>query len=139
MTLPQRTLSVVGAAHPNKGKGKGVNRAFEITMCRPCELVQLVPEPKNPVDESAIAVFSARNIQIGYVRADIAPFLSALLARGQIIRAIFQESTTWGALIRVAFDGEQPILPERKAGSTQAQSEESDWYPDEDYGDEGSQ
>jgi len=129
-------LAVVGADYPNKGKQVG--RRFEITMCSPAELVQLVPEPTNPADEHAVAVFSARNIQIGYLRSVDAVFVASILRRGDTIRAVFQEATTWGALIRVSFDGSVPVLPERKAGERQepdAIDEDPGFYPDEEWPD----
>lgn len=138
MPLPQRSLAVVGAGFPNKGKQ--VSRTFEITMCRPAELVDLVPEPKNPADEHAVAVFSARNIQIGYLRSEVAVFVGAVLRRGGTVRAVFQEATDWGALIRVSFDGETPVIPERRQGDRQLADmiadEAQEFYPDEDWGDD---
>jgi hypothetical protein len=135
MPLPQRTLAVVGTHHPNKGKQ--VDRRFEIAMCRIAELVQLVPEPKNKHDEHAMAVFSARNIQIGYLPAEKAPLISAMLMRGDPIRAVFQEATAWGALIRVSFDGEVPVIPLKRQGEHQAPDELIDedpgFYPDDEW------
>ena len=61
------SLAVVGAIHDNKDRS---NRLFEIQLCAPGEPVDLVPEPKNPFDPSAIAIFSVRGIQIGYVSAE---------------------------------------------------------------------
>lgn len=134
MPLPQRTLAVVGTNHPNKGKQ--VDRRFEIAMCSVAEMVQLVPEPKNKHDEHAIAVFSARNIQIGYLPAEKAPLINAMLMRGETIRAVFQEVTNWGALIRVSFDGQVPVIPERRAGERQepdVMDEDPGFYPDEEW------
>lgn len=126
MTLAQRTLAVVGANHmPGVG--------FEITMCRPCELVQLVPEPENEADENAIAVYSARNVQIGYLPSERAAFLIKVLKGGETIRAVFQEPTPWGCYIRMSFDGSVPILPEKVQGSVQEIDPEPDWYPDEEW------
>lgn len=136
MARPQMTLAVVGAAYQKKADK--VPRTFEIAMCLPAELVQLVPEPKNPKDEHAIAVYSARNIQIGYLPAERAPLINAMLMRGDTIRAVFQEATTWGALIRASFDGSVPVLPERKAGERQVPEvidEDPGFYPDEEWGD----
>lgn len=134
MPLPQRTMSVVGVDFPNEDGGVG--RRFEITMCSPAELVQLVPEPTNPADEHAIAVFTARNIQIGYLRSVDAVFIGSVLRRGETVRAVFQEATNWGALIRVSFDGSVPILPERHAGERQEPDvldEDPGFYPDEEW------
>jgi hypothetical protein len=136
MTLPQRSLAVVGANFPNPGKQ--VNRRFEISMCSPAELLDLVPEPKNPADEHAIAVYSARNIQIGYLRSVDAVFISSLLRRGETVRAVFQEAATWGALARVSFDGEVPVIPVKRQGERQDPDdvidEDPGFYPDEEWG-----
>lgn len=105
----QMSLHVVGADHPNR-KGGG-NRRFEILLCSPGEPVALMPEPRNPVDPNAVMVFSARDVQIGYLTAERAPWIGALLRGGRVIRAVFQSPTTAGAAIRVAFDGADPVLP----------------------------
>lgn len=102
------SLHVVGANHPNVD---GSNRRFEILLCSPGEPVDLVPEPKNPVDPFAIAVFSTRGQQIGYLTAERAPWIGGMLRNGRELHAVFQEATPSGAAIRVAFDGEQAVLP----------------------------
>jgi hypothetical protein len=85
------SLAVVGVGFDNKS---GPPRQFEIAMCSPGEEVQLVPEPRNPADPNAIAVYSARNIQIGYIRAERAPMIGAAMRRG-IVMAIFQRKEEW--------------------------------------------
>lgn len=104
----QLSLAVVGALHPNR---KGPTRLFEIRMCCPGEPVQLIPEPRNCADPRAIAVFSVRNIQIGYLTAERAPWIGNLIAQGKSVRAIFQQAVTSGAVIRASLDGSEPILP----------------------------
>lgn len=108
MPLPDLSLAVVGADYPNR---RGPGRRFEIRLCRPGDRVQLVPEPKNPADANAIAVFSERGVQIGYVTAERAPRIGQLIAAGHDVRAVFQSETRYGAVIRVAFDGVDPDLP----------------------------
>lgn len=127
--MQQLSLHVVGADHPN---ADGSNRRFEILLCAPGEPIELVPEPKNPVDPNAIAVFSVRRIQIGYLTADRAPWIGGMLRSGREIRAVFQESTRPGAAIRIGFDGEAPVLPrcDRKQPVEQA-AEDVDFWPDE--------
>ncbi|MCG7348200.1 HIRAN domain-containing protein [Sphingomonas sp. ACRSK] len=130
------SLAVVGAAHPNK---RGPTRRFELQICRPGEPVELVPEPKNPKDENAIAVFSCRGIQLGYLTAERAPFIGGLMKAGHEVQCIFQELTDYGGVIRAAFDGEVPVLPptrepQPKPG-TQEADPEPDWYPDEEWPD----
>lgn len=102
------SLDVVGADFPNKDGG---NRRFEILICEEGEAVQLVPEPKNPADPQAVAVFSARAVQIGYLRAERAPWIRGMMVQGRDIRAIFHDKRPWGATIRVNLDGEEPTLP----------------------------
>lgn len=129
------SLAVVGADHPNK---KGPTRRFEIELCIPGEPVHLIPEPKNSADPRAIAVYSARHIQIGYVRAERAQFIGTMLNRGSV-SAIFQSKAKWGATIRLHFDGTTAVLPDaadsRAADWPPPGSEDGDWWPDDEYAD----
>lgn len=102
------SLAVVGAAHPNK---RGPSRAFGIALCRPGDKIELRPEPNNPADEWAVAVYEQSGIQIGYLTSERAPYISKQLSAGRDLTAIFQDKAAWGAVIRVAFDGERPVLP----------------------------
>lgn len=128
MPLSARSLAVVGVDFPNP---KGPTRRFEVELCRPGEPIELRPEPRNKHDPQAIAVFSCRGVQIGYLPAERAPLIGGIIAKGVEVRAIFQERTNWGAAIRVAFDGEQPRLPLRREPDDSA----SDWLPDEEWSD----
>lgn len=110
-TLPAMSLAVVGAAYLNKD---GSDRLEEIARCEPGELVELRPEPKNKKDRHAIAVLSARGVQIGYLSAERAPRIGALLRDGREIAAVFQGPAKFGAWIRVALDGAVPELPPRR-------------------------
>lgn len=108
-------------------------------MCRPGERVELRHEPKNPADNNAIAVYSARGIQIGYVRAERAPLI--LLAMGRAgVSAIFQSKEKWGAVIRAHLDGSEPTLPvlddSRAYDWPPPGSQDADWWPDEEWPDE---
>ncbi len=107
--MVERNLSVavVGAAFPNKDGG---NRRTEIAFCDRGEALRLVPEPKNPHDEHAIAVFSLRDFQIGYVASERAVYLKTLMRAGHILTAAFQEVTPFGAVARIGIDG-APELP----------------------------
>ena len=102
------SLAVVGAIHENKDRS---NRLFEIRLCVPGEAVDLIPEPKNPFDPSAIAVWSMRGVQIGYLSAERCGWIGSRMAQGEEIRAIFQEATKGGAIIRISFSGIDPVLP----------------------------
>ena len=108
MGRPSLSLTVVGADFPNK---RGPGRRFELNICKPGEPVDLVPEPKNPADPRAVAVFSARGVQLGYLTAERCGWIGGMLGQGRELRAIFQAQTSFGAWIRVAFDGDVPALP----------------------------
>ena len=125
MALPAMSLAVVGVQHANKDKS---NRRFELRLCKPGEPVELRPEPKNRHDERAVAVFSNRGVQLGYLTAERCGRIGQLIRQGREVTALFQAETAFGAWIRVAFDGEEPrvpdiqALPEEPAGG---------WFPDE--------
>ncbi len=86
------------------------------------------PEPSNPADPRAVAVYSERGVQLGYLTAERCGRIGRLLAEGREIRTVFQRVTTWGAVIRVAFDGEIPSLPlEHGPG---AMADDDDFWPD---------
>lgn len=127
--LPAITLAVVGADYPNK---RGPTRRFELAICQPGEPVELRPEPKNPADERAIAVYSERGIQIGYLTAERCGRIGQLMHQGVEIAAIFQEHASFGAYIRVAFDGDVPVLPPAQEPQTPPEPE-PEWYSDEEW------
>ena len=111
------SLAVVGARFDNprrKGKPTG-NRQSEILLCEPGDAVTLEHEPKNPHDANAIAVFSSRGVQIGYIVADRTILIHKAWGEAREVRAIFQETITGGAAIRVAFDRDPALPPPRPA------------------------
>lgn len=132
--LPAMSLAVVGVDQPNPDKGKS-NRRFEIALCAPGDPVELRLEPKNKADENAFAVLSDRGIQLGYLTAERAPRIGALIRQGREVIAVFQAPARHGAWIRAAFDGEVPIVPAVRvaAGASEEPAGEAqpDWYPDE--------
>jgi hypothetical protein len=133
-SLPALTLAVVGVRHPNKDNS---DRRFFIRLCVPGEPVELRPEPKNEFDEHAVAVFTKRGKQIGYLAADRAPRIGALIRQGRELQAVFQAETQFGAWIRVAFDGEVPVLPSPAAEQLREGADlDPDFYPDEEWPDE---
>lgn len=108
-TTPRElSLAVVGLDHPNPDRS---NRRFEMAMCIPGEPVHLVPEPKNRFDPRAIAVVSARGIQLGYLTAERCGMIGAWLATGQKHEVVFQESGRYAAVIRARFGGGRLTLP----------------------------
>jgi hypothetical protein len=137
MPRPDFSLDVVGADFPNTGGG---NRRFEILLCEWGERIDLVLEPKNPADPNAVAVFSARGIQIGYLRADRAPYIGSRLRLGNDVQAVFQGPRPWGASIRINVEGHAPTpLLEAEAPAPPPQreryaSDRADEYVDPDPG-----
>ena len=127
MTLKQRSLAVVGADYPNK---KGPSRRFEIAVCSPGEEVDLVLEPDNPADHLAVAVFSCRGVKIGYLSAERCGWIGSMIRQGRAVTAIFQEATTYGAAIRLAFDGGYPVLP-----VSERIIDNDGWWPDPEFTD----
>lgn len=136
MALPAMSLAVVGVHHANPDKAKS-NRRFEIMLSAPGEPVELCPQPNNPADPSAVAVFSMRGIQIGYLTAERCGRIGALIREGREVQAVFQASADFGAWIRVAFDGEVPLVdltaraPEPVPVLTEGADPEAEFYPDE--------
>ena len=122
------SLAIVGAAHAN---ADGSNRRFEILLCAPGEPIGLVPEPTNRADPHAIAVFSMRGVQIGYVTAERAPWIGSKLAAGADLRAVFQRATDFGAVIRVNLVGAEPIVPAAQPRPAAGRHEQDDdFWPD---------
>jgi hypothetical protein len=113
MPFTELSLAVVGARFANprrKGQPTG-DRQMEILLCEPGEAVTLKHEPTNKADQNAIAVYSAREVQIGYVSADRTLLVHRAWGEARAVRAVFQEATSWGCAIRVTFDGNEPVLP----------------------------
>lgn len=138
MALPAMSLAVVGVQYPNKDKS---NRQFEIAVCKPGERIELRPEPKNIADENAVAVYSERGVQIGYLTAERCGRIGSLLRDGVDIRTVFQVQTPWGCWIRATFDGSEPVVdlnaramkPQVPAG--EGVDPDSDFYPDPEWDD----
>jgi hypothetical protein len=128
------SLEVVGVQFANADKSKS-NRRFEILLCKPGDAIELRPEPKNKADPHAIAVFSERGVQIGYLGAERAPRIRQIILEGREVHAVFQAAVERGAWIRVAFDGEAPTLPApqlpRAKEIEQLSDSDPDFYPDE--------
>lgn len=132
VTRPDMSLAVVGGLFANRDGG---NRLFEIALCLPGEHVQLVCEPRNPHDPSAVAVFSARGTQLGYLSAERCGWMGARIALGEDIQAIFQRADRGSAIIRVSFIGAPPSLaalpPQVHATKPQRALQGDDFYPDD--------
>ena len=126
----QFSLRVMGAAFPNR-KGGG-DRRFEILLCVPGEPAGLALEPHNPADPDAVAVHSARGVQIGYLSAERAPWIAGMLRGGREVRAIFQQALPGGAAVRIALNGADPVLPPAAAAPVPAAPapDDSGFWPD---------
>lgn len=125
-SLPAISLAVVGGPFPN---ADGSSRGLEIGKCTPGEPVELRAEPTNKHDPRAVAVFSSRGVQIGYLTAERCGWIGSMLRSGREINAVFQADSDFGAWIRVAFDGSAPILPAQR--QRMPIEPEGGWFPDE--------
>jgi hypothetical protein len=114
------SLTVVGIDHPNADRS---NRMFELLQC-------VRPEPKNPFDEHAVAVFSARGRQIGYLRSERAVMIGARLRAGEEYVALFQDLDTHAAHVRVRFGGGVPTLPVERGDHDPRADLGGDFQPD---------
>lgn len=129
--MRQQSLAIVGIDYPNK---RGPGRRFELEICQPGEPIELRPEPTNQFDEHAIAVFSCRGVQLGYLASERAVFIGTLWRQGHEAAAIFQSLEPKVGWIRVAFDGEDPVLP--PAPSNGLSPELDGFWPDPVFDDE---
>lgn len=125
------SLAVVGLPYPNK---RGVDRRFEAQICVPGEAIELRPEPKNPHDRWAVAVFSIRGIQIGYVTAEKCQWIGGMIREGRQIAVIFQGLAHNTAWVRVALDGEVLTLPSQRPAPPPP--DDSGFYADPVYDDD---
>lgn len=128
MPITTLSLAVVGADFPNR---RGPGRRFEIELCAPGEPIILTPEPKNPADPRAVAAFSVRGVQLGYLTAERCGLIGGMIARGREMHCAFQEKAPFGALVRLAFDGAEPILPPSKPRLPAP--DDSGFWPDDEY------
>ncbi len=132
--MDEMTLAVVGIDFPNEDKARS-NRRFELLASAVGDPVSLRPEPRNRHDPHAIAVFSARDVQVGYLSAERAPLIGTRIRRGEEVQAVFQGIKGPVAYIRVRFGGGAPTLP----SIPEARPEQVDdgFYPDPDGPDWG--
>ncbi|MDQ2763129.1 MAG: HIRAN domain-containing protein [Pseudomonadota bacterium] len=122
------SLAVVGLDYPNADRS---NRRFEMALCVRGEPVHLVPDPKNRADPRAIAVVSARGIQLGYLTAERCGLIGGWLAAGEKHEVLFQEPGHRAAIIRARFGGGKLQLPPARDDIVWDRSEEGgdafDW------------
>ena len=117
MGVNDRSLNVVGESFKNSD---GTNRQTAIARCRAGEQIQLRREFNNRHDPNAVAVVSARGVQIGYVSGEHSRWIGGKLDKGADVRAIAERvqcgepgEPSRGVLIRVNLEGERPDLPTR--------------------------
>ncbi|WP_343528855.1 HIRAN domain-containing protein [Sphingomonas sp.] len=128
--MDELTLAVVGIDFPNEDRARS-NRRFELLASAIGDPVVLRPEPHNRHDPHAVAVFSARDVQVGYLSAERAPLVGARIRRGEEARAVFQGIKGSVAYIRVRFGGEAPTMPPLVDGTAgRAAPEPDDFHPD---------
>lgn len=113
MSPLELTLAVVGIDYPNADKS---NRTAELLKCSPGDRIELRLEPTNEHDANAIAVFSARGVQVGYVTAERAPYIRRILSGGEPYEAIFQRLDVTAAYVRARFGGGAPTMPINQGG-----------------------
>lgn len=118
---------VVGADYPNPD---GSNRRMEVILCKPGEMVELRPEPHNRHDSRAVAVFSMRGVQLGYLTAERCGRIGSLIASGIEIQAVFQRPAPFGAWIRVAFNGDVPAVEADPTPDDRVQERRADFDHD---------
>lgn len=105
-------LRLVGERFENED---GTSRQEELSRCAAGEAVELVREPNNPRDPSAVAVYSCRRVQLGYIGADRCGWIGSKIDRGFDVRVIIgkvtggkRSGTPLGAILVLNMDGEEP-------------------------------
>ena len=92
---------------PNEDTSKSNRRM----LCAPGVAIELRFEPSNPFDNNAVAIFSERGTQLGYVSAERAPLIGKRMGQDEV-NAVFQAIHGSGAYIRIRFGGGLPTLPD---------------------------
>jgi hypothetical protein len=108
--MDELTTSIVGIDFPNEDKSKS-NRRMECMLCAPGDFVELRLEPTNPFDTNAVAIYSERGVQLGYVSAERAPLIGKKMGEDEV-NAVFQAIHGSNAYIRIRFGGGLPTLPD---------------------------
>ncbi len=131
--MDELTLAVVGIDFPNSDKSRS-SRRMELLLCVPGEPVDLRREPRNPHDANAVAVFSARGVQMGYLSAERAPLIGRRLQH-EDHAVIFQALAGSMGYVRIRFGGDTPTLPnavELAQSSSRTDHDPDVFYPDPD-------
>jgi hypothetical protein len=131
--VDELTLTVVGIDFPNADRS-GSNRRMELMLCTPGEPVELRREPKNPHDANAVAVFSERGVQMGYLSAERAPLIGRRMQQEGYV-AVFQALVGSMGYLRLRFGGGMPTLPRPSEAETPAPGRTAAFDPDAFYPD----
>jgi hypothetical protein len=80
---------IAGVTHPNRD---GSDRAEILRRCQPLDILELIPEPDNPVDPKAIAIWRYRKrFQLGYLPKETAH---------ELLRRMDDSVGRWVAVLR---------------------------------------
>jgi hypothetical protein len=124
-------LAIVGLPYPNQ---RGVDRRFEAQICAPGEAIELRPEPNNKYDRWAVAAYSCRGVQIGYVTAEKAQWIGGMIREGRQLTVLFLGLNFNTAWVRVGLDGQLPDLPLQRLAAPLP--DDSGFFPDPTYDDD---
>jgi hypothetical protein len=126
--MKELTLAILGIDFPNNDRSRS-NRRSELMLLSPGAAMTLVPEPRNPVDPQAVAVFSPSGLQVGYLSAERAPWIGARIRAGDEVNAILQGMEGSTGYLRVRIGGGAPTLPPVRARD-EAVAGDPDFWPD---------
>jgi hypothetical protein len=113
MGVTDFSLRVVGERFDNED---GTSRQAEIEQMAVGDKVDLVREPDNPHDPSAVGVYSDRGIRIGFLGADRCGWVGSKISRGMDVRAAVErigpagQAGHRGVVIKVNLHGEDPVV-----------------------------
>ncbi|WP_294354655.1 HIRAN domain-containing protein [uncultured Sphingomonas sp.] len=128
--MKELTLAIVGIDFPNNDRARS-NRRSELMLLAPGAPMELVLEPRNPVDPQAVAVFSPSGLQVGYLSAERAPWIGARIRAGDEVVAIMQGVVGGAGYLRVRIGGGAPTLPVARERDEE-DAGEVDFWPDPD-------
>ncbi len=123
MSLAEISIFVVGINYSNED---GSDRRAELSRLALGDHVELRCEPENIHDSDAVAVFSARGVQLGYLPAAFCREIGQRML-AEPYAAAFHWLGEQVAAIRIRFGGGEPTLPHGHEPQ-----EPGDFFPDAD-------
>jgi len=104
-----------GERYPNPD---GSSRQDELRRCQRGERITLVREPTNEFDPRAVAIYSCRGVQLGYLSADHCGWIGSKIDRDEyLVQAVVErikgahlDGATLGLVILINLDGDPPEL-----------------------------